>query len=324
MNILEAFVKGVSRVGSIKRIGLWMLLFSVLLAAAPALLVGRQMAQFLGKSGQAEKLVEGYDDVWYQEFQVEAASFASTFHPTMLGEGAVLRAVDDFLSGRMFRRFPGITALGLAYLLLWIAASGGVLHLFEREQAPRLEHCSMGAAAYFWRFLRLAILVGIGYWLVFSRILPALGDAVEYLTREAVSERIVFFWTAGKYLVVTILLLELNLLSDYAKVATVCEGRRSMILALIRAFRLQLESFARVWGLYLLLLAAGGVVLLFYLLIAPGAGQQSWTAVLAALTVSQIFLAGRIFIRLLFLGSHWEMGSWLLESKEMAQQQETL
>jgi len=93
-----------------------------------------------------------------------------------------------------------------------------------------------------------------------------------------------------------------NAVIDYAKVRAVVEDRRSMIGALAAGARFVRRNPGAVAGLYLLNAALFVLVLLVYALIAPGAestGAGLWLGFL----VSQIYLAGRVWVRLVFFAS---------------------
>ncbi len=321
MKVFQAFQKGVTLTNRSKRVIFWLFFFNFLIALTPALVVSGSIEKSLGQSLMAEKMGQGYEDIWYQEFQVDATGLAATFHPTMVGVGAILNGLDDFLSGRLFDKFPGVIALALGYLILWTFVAGGILDLFKEGGPSSLQRFLGASGLYFGRFLRLAVLVGVGYWLVFRYLLPGLDNLIETFTRNSIDERVVFFWTLAKYLVILGVLIELNLISDYAKIATVLEKRSSMILAIVRSFRLQIHHPGRIVGLYFLVGLVGLGFLLLYSLIAPGALQQTWFSVILAFLLGQLYIVSRIWSRMLFYGSQWELCRWLL-AQEVSQTSE--
>src|SRR5205814_8067467 len=97
---------------------------------------------------------------------------------------------------------------------------------------------------------------------------------VEDATRDVTVERVLLAWTLAGAALIAVLLSVINAAFDYAKIATVLEGRQSMLPAALRGFRFVLARPARTLGLYLALGAIGLLLLAGYSLIAPGARRS--------------------------------------------------
>lgn len=307
MSILQAFRSGLRLAGRSKRIIFWMWGLSLLLALAPTLLVSRSIEDSLGNSSKAEALAQGYDDVWFKEFEADAQALASTFEPTVAGAGAVFKALDGFVTGTLFDQFPAVLAVGIAYLLFWAFAGGGILTAFEKNISPSFEEFAAAGARYWGRFVRLMFFIGILYWLIYAWLAPGLDDWFESLSADTIDERIAFVWKVFTLLIFLAALWLVNLLSDYAKILSVLERRRSMLLALFRALRVSASAFLRIAGLYLLVTLLGIVLMLIYTAIAPGSSDSTWTGVLLALLLGQIYIAARIGVRLVFWASQLQL-----------------
>ena len=318
MSIWKAFRGGLRLLGRNKRILFWMWGLSLLLALAPTLLVSRSIKHSLGNSFKAEKLAQGYDDIWFQEFEADAQALASTFEPTVAGAGAVFKALDGFVSGTLFKQFPAILAVGIAYLLLWAFAAGGILTAFEKNISPSFEEFAAAGARYLGRFVRLMVFVGLLYWLIYALLAPWLDEWFESLSADTIDERLALLWKVFTLLIFLAAVWLVNILADYAKILTVLERRRSMLLSLLRSVRLCAAHFLRVGGLYLLVTLLGIVLMAIYALVAPGASDSTWTGVLLALLLGQIYIAARIGVRLLFFASQMELCRSLIAAPEPA------
>ena len=88
---------------------------------------------------------------------------------------------------------------------------------------------------------------------------------------------------------------------DYAKIATVVEERRSMLLAAMRGIGFVLSHPVATLGLYLMMTLVSLVVLLLYSVLSPGIGQAVNLSVLIAFGVSQLFLIAKMGIRVSLL-----------------------
>jgi hypothetical protein len=133
--------------------------------------------------------------------------------------------------------------------------------------------------AYFFRFFRLALLSALLYVLLFSVMHP---------------------WLA------VLLLAAVNIVFDYAKVRTVVEGRRSVLIAIAAAWRFIRKNPSGAVGVYLLDVLLFALVLGAYAMVAPpggGIGVMAW----AAFAIGQAYIAGRLAVRLVFWASEVAM-----------------
>jgi len=186
---------------------------------------------------------------------------------------------------------------------LWLFLSGGILDRYARARPTRSYEFFTACGVYFVRFLRLAPLLAIVYYILFAVVHPLLlGSMYEALTYDVTVERTAFYIRLGLYLAFGALLAGVNVIFDYAKVRAVVEDRRSMIGALAAGNRFVRRNAGRVAALYLLntLLFVGVVIV--YALIAPG-GESTGAGMWLGIAVSQIYLAARLWMRLVFLAS---------------------
>ncbi|MFQ5677716.1 MAG: hypothetical protein ACE5G1_17640, partial [bacterium] len=263
------------------------------------LVLGIGLARTLNKSFShsvaAENMRNGFDSVWYQAFSSEAHGLTATFHPSVVGIGAVFNGLEQMLDGRIW---TGLAAGGFLYVLLWTFWSAGFIGLYATSE----EHPSFfqRAAEFFPRFLILAVLAGVAYFLLFYFVMQWLGKAVEELTRETIDERVHFLYVALKYLVAWVLIGTVNLVIDYSKILTVVRNHKNALSAPLVAVRLVFSNFGKTYGLYLSIGIVWTGLMLLYWLVAPGAGQSSWLMIIGTFVVSQIYLLTRIATRCLF------------------------
>lgn len=305
--MLQYLRQGLHRTILCKNAIIWLYLTNLVLVLVPTVLLHSEIEESLANRMMAEEMSKGYDDIWFKEFSAEAKGLGSTFNPTVTGIGAILNSLDSQLSGQLFRAYLPIVALSCLYALFWTFASGGLLQTFNRNAPPSLASFVSDSGVFFGRFLRITAVVVVGYALVFGVLKQGVEDLLAYLLREEIDERVVFACTLGKYLFVALSLAALSMLSDYTKMSTVVESRHSILLAMLRSLRLCLSQFRRVAGLYLMLTLVGLLLLLIYSLVAPGASQQSWLGVILALALGQAYILSRVWLRVLYLGSQFEL-----------------
>jgi hypothetical protein len=99
-------------------------------------------------------------------------------------------------------------------------------------------------------------------------------------------------------LLVVLLLTLVKLVSEYAKAATVLDGRRGMLAAAWRAARFVLSRPLLTFGAHGAIAGAGFLLLALYGIVAPGHAQAGLPGVLWAVLVGQAILVVRVVQRL--------------------------
>lgn len=283
---------------------LWLALLLVALPAGVA--IEESIHGAIGASRADESLRQGLDLVWLGEYSSRARGLEGTLRPSIVGRGAVFDNLESLLGGDLFLDLRTVS-FGVAYALLWLFLLGGALDRFARRErrlvlAPFLAAC----ARFFPRLLRLTLVSSLLYFGIY-RFARWLFPWIERLTRDVTVERQALLAHLAGALVVVALLGLVNLLFGYAKIAVVCEGRRSSLGALVRAARFLARRPAKALGLYLALvliaLAVGGG----YVLLAPGPGQSTAVGVALALLAGQLFLMARLAVRLTFFAAQMRL-----------------
>jgi hypothetical protein len=279
---------------------IWLWLANVLVALPLAVAMAASIQDSVGGSLVQQNLRDGLDMGWYGEFAAQAKGIESTFSPSVVGAGAFFDNLEAWLNGRLFEMPPALVALGVVYALIWALFLGGILHRYgDRRGLFRLSEFFSHGGEFFFRFVRLAVLSGVLYYLVY-RFAGWLFGRVEEAMRDVTVEKTVLGYVVAAALLVALLLTFIHMAFDYAKIATYKENRRSMILAAIRGFRLVLGNFGRATFLYYGLGFFGFTLLGAYYLVAPGPGQASLPSVVFAFLVGQAYLVARLALRLTF------------------------
>ena len=301
MIIVYALREGVRHVLANRRliIALWLLNFGMALSFALAL--HDQLRSSIGASLVHEKLRGGFDIDWYGEFEHQATGVGRSFSPAVIGVGPFITNLEAWLDGRLLEGYVGIVMLGLSYAAVWMFFLGGILDRFARPQGPLSAGRFLGAACrYFPRFLPLALLAGLLYYLVYKTVSPPMFAWAVEVTRDVIDERWVFLLTAGAYLAVVILLVLINVVSDYAKIAMVVNEQGNPLAAAWQGLRFVGAHPGRALGLYAVLGGVGLLSLGLYALMAPGAGPSNALTVTLAFLLGQAYLVLKLIVRLTF------------------------
>jgi hypothetical protein len=190
--------------------------------------------------------------------------------------------------------------VGLFQVLALFYLFAGSLFVFVAAEPPRLSVLLRGGVAYFWRFVRAALLAGgiaaiiVCVLLAIRAGLLARADAV-YLGRR------MFVFASISLFVVLLVALLLRLWWDLVEVYIVrnaMDGERRVHLALAPAFRLLFRHFFRVFGSFLLTGLAGVTVLALCLALWKALpAHQVWMAALLTQLGLFLLLASRFWQR---------------------------
>jgi hypothetical protein len=300
MTALGAALKGLLRVLSSPAMVLWLWLANFVVALPMAYVMAKSIESSIGASLVSESLRSGFDMGWFGEYEARAKGLETSFSPSVTGAGAFLDNWESWFNGELFEGFPGLVGLGLLYAVLWALFLGGILdQLRDGAGIFRLSEFLSQGATFFFRFLRLSVLSGLLYYLVY-RFSGWLFGRIEQAVRDVTVERIVLAYVLAGALLVGFLLTFVNMAFDYAKIATFREKRRSMLFAALRGFRFVLANPFRAAALYYGLGLAGVLLLAAYSAVAPGVGQGSAPTIAIAFLGGQAFLVAKLVLRLTF------------------------
>jgi hypothetical protein len=301
MSPMAACRDGIRRVAGAPLIlaGVW--LMTTLVGLPLALAMRGEIGSHLGASLASEPAANGVNYEWMQEFADQATGLGATLRPTILGFGAVL----DNLSALLDQTARPLLIVGAAgtYILLWLFVAGGIIDRYARDRATGVHGFFSASGVFFFRFLRLGLVMLAVYGLLFGYLHPWLFDRMyPRLTREVNIEPTAFFIRAGLYLIFGLALGACNLVFDYAKVRAVVEDRRSALGALTSGLRFVRRNAGAAVTLYLLDMGLFAITLAAYAAVAPGAGGLGWT-MWVGFAIAQLYILARLCVKLVFWAS---------------------
>ena len=214
--------------------------------------------------------------------------------PAILGFSAVMKNLSTVAdTSAVPTVIVSAVAVNMAVSLFLL---GGVLDRLARDRTLGAGAFFSACGTYFVRFLRLSIITGFVYWLLFvpfhgwmfDELYPALAENITV-------ERTAFLIRVGLYVAFALPVFAFNILFDYAKIRAVVEDRRSMLGAIGASWRFIKRQPVAVLALYKInaLLFLG--VIGFYYLAAPGGSAN-----LSAFAIGQLYIVLRVIVRLQF------------------------
>lgn len=255
----------------------------------------------LGASLAADRALDGVNYDWMQEFAAQAPGIGKTFTPAIVGFAAPLSNTSDFVD-RVAQPLA-ITAAAVAYLLLWLFVSGGIIDRYRRDRAMDPGAFFGVCGVFFFRFLRLAVVMTVVYGALFRFAHGWLfGTLYPRLTHDTTVERNAFALRLAFYILFGAAVAACNLVFDYAKVRAVIENRRSMLGAIGSAVGFARRHPGATVLLYTLDALTFAAVLASYAILAPrtgGGGIVVWLI----FSIGQLYVLARLMAKLLFWAS---------------------
>jgi hypothetical protein len=285
---------------------LW--LANLLIALPAGVLMVHALEEAIGPSLVQEELRRGFDLGWHGEVEANAGGLLRSFRPAVVvGVGPLLENLEGWVTGTLWTQHPGLLGAIALFLLAWILLQGGVLARFHDPlRDGGLRGLLEGGAEYFFRLLRLAVLAAPLYFLVYKlgRWLLA---RISVATREATRETTVLLYMLAATALVIFLLLLVRAIFDYGRIAIVAENRRRALGAMLRGLGFVLGRPVKVLGLVALAGLGSLALMALYAVVAPGVGTATTTGVIFGFLVQQLYLMGRIAVRLTLLGGELEL-----------------
>lgn len=282
-------------------LGLW--LGGLLLALPAAVMMTESIRSSVGPSLVHENLRSGLDMEWLSEFEHAAKGIETTLRPISVTAGALFDNLEKWMSGELFTGNRLLVGLGCFYALAWLLLLGGVLDRYTQDRgALNLSDFFSACGQFFLRFLRLFLISGVFYFAIyrFGRwIFPRIDES----TRHSATETTILLYNLGGVVTMLVLLMAVSIVFDYAKIATVAEDRRSMLMASFRGLLFVLAHPFQTVGLYLMLALVGLLLMIGYALLPNFTGAASWGGILVAFALGQLYLITRLVLRLTFLSA---------------------
>jgi hypothetical protein len=190
--------------------------------------------------------------------------------------------------------------VGLFQVLVLFYLFAGSVFVFVAAEPPRLSVLLRGGVAYFWRFVRAALLAGGSSAIIVCVLLAIRAGLLARADAVYLGRRMFVFASISLFVVLLVALL-LRLWWDLVEVYIVrnaMDGERRVHLALMPAFRLLFRHFFRVFGSFLLTGMAGVTALALCLALWKALpAYQVWMAVLLTQLGLFLLIASRFWQR---------------------------
>lgn len=307
MSILAALKEGITLATRHWRALLVVYLCNLALAGSVAIPVYKTLDANLSNSESAEKMAEGFDWLWYQEFissRDQADDVAASVRPWQQGVTTLLVNFERYVRGDLRSSLPAqLFWIGIIYLLVTTFLTGGILGLFAEEEARfTFRFFFDRAGRYFMILAAIIVVANIAYWLLWEVAGINWQRFVSYIRSEATTEwtPVLLDWLGAVLLLVIAFFI--RMVMDYSRIAAVAWHKMGLLPALLGAIVFSLNNLKKTVGLFYLTTALAILLAAAYgLLITTGSGATT-SGLIAMLLVQQGFIIATIWIRMVYLG----------------------
>jgi len=134
MKALLNFTKGFRQSASLPKMILALYALNLLLSLLLAVPLFHSLDDSFGSSLVGERMAQGFDYLWWEEFRDRSRGLAGTFTPALTGRGGPLLNLESLLRGGFLGLPPLLLAVGFLYLILRSLLSGGVLYIYSAKK----------------------------------------------------------------------------------------------------------------------------------------------------------------------------------------------
>ncbi len=276
----------------------WVFAVNIALGALGTLPAVRQIHHAVRHSLAGEQLYRGFDlGMFYEVLRVADVNLVRLPYSSNLFTSLFGLTISSYVCAGLFATF-----------MLFV--SGGILDVYRRDR--RLDTGAFFAAsgAFFWRFLRLALISLVVFALLGNAYL-AVEEAADYLGDKATADQAGFvIWLAG-VIILLLLTMFVRVWFDVAKVRAVARNERSMLRNTLEVFDITRRQLGTLLWMYLRISLVAWMTMLVAFLI--------WTK-LPPTAIGATFLLLQL-VMLVQLGARlWQMASatiWYRRRAEM-------
>jgi hypothetical protein len=251
----------------------WAYGVNLLLGVAGTVALRARAGAVLDRSFAAEPLVHGFD------------------LPTFVG-------LANTPSRPLGAAVPGSILSTLIFFIWMLFLMGGILEAYRRDRTLATGEFFEACGRFFWRLVRLLILLLIALVPVFVLVHFVLNWS-DRLSTEALRPRLGFWVEVVGLLVLLFLSMAVRLWFDMAQVRAVAEDERAIRRSLLRAFKLSLGNFGPLFWIYLRLslLAWFGLAAALWVWVKFVRPEWLFVSFLLGQAIVFLWLATRLWLR---------------------------
>ncbi len=305
------FIKGFHISRKNFRMVLFLLVVNLLFSLILAIPMYTSLEESIGQSEVGDRLVKGFDYIWWEEFRDQSKGIETSFSPSIIGKGAVLDNFVHLIHFGETHLSSVFLVFGALYILLHTFLSGGIISVLGKDiPVFSIRRFFSGAGKFASRFFLLMIISWIFFFLAitFRGFLSSLVSSVSDTSR---SEIFPFYLSLISSIFVYAVFLFFQMVFDYARIKTVTEDTRNVLQTTKDAFIFVFNNLGSTMGLYYLLLLTNLVLTVVYILLKEIFPQTSAVSIFVIFIIQQTFIGSFIWIRCWLYSSQLELYKYL-------------
>jgi hypothetical protein len=298
MKALLNFLKGFHQSASLPQLILLVYVVNILVAIPLALTLFDSLQDSFGDSQVTERMSQGFDYLWWEEFRDDSEGLEATFSPALLGKGAVLSSLENLIRWKFLSFPPWLLLSACFYLVMRTLLAGGILHTYSMKgDGHSGQELLKGAAAHAPQFAGILLCGWLSWLVILAPLSRGLNSWVSHTARNSYSEITPFTLNLLVSAVIFALFFLIQMVLDYTRISVVIQKRRS----LWHAFRAGIGLVARhplsTIALLGMMLLVQAVATAAYLLLRALIPQDGPLGVAAAFVLLQAFIFTLAWIR---------------------------
>lgn len=312
MKVFINFVKGLKNTGRVARMLILLFAINLVFSMILAVPMYRSLEESFGNSLSGERMAEGFDYMWWQEYRDDARGLEKTFTPSIIGKGAVLNNLEGLIQMQVFDLPAAVLVFGILYIILHTFLAGGILSVFRKGEFKfSMKSFFKGSGAYFFRFFWLMILSWAFFLIIGMGVKSGFYSILDGIRDTAFSEITPFYLGLAFSAVVLFLILFVQMVFDYGRIKVVLEDSPNVLASTAGAFGFVFRNPGSTLGLFYLLFLVQILFTLSYIFIQGIIPQSSLLWVALTFLIQQVFIFGLIGIRCWLYSSQMELYRYL-------------
>lgn len=312
MKVIINFIKGFRATGKTTQMIFFLFIINLLFSLLLTIPMYNSLKNSIGSSEAGERMAEGFDYLWWQEFRDEAKGLETTFTPSIIGKGAILNNLQSLVKMEYFAIPSVILALGVLYIILHTFLSGGILSTFNQD-TPKfsMKGFAKGAGSYFFRFFILTLISWVFFIALFNLLTRGFNPIMEDVSDNSLTEVTPFYINLLFGAIIFFLLLLIQMVFDYARIKIALEDSRDVLKSALEAFGFVFKHPISTLGVYYLIFLIHIAVTIIYILVKEFLPQSAWFGVLIAFLLQQLFIFAVIWLRCCLYSSQMQLYKYL-------------
>jgi hypothetical protein len=266
-----------------------------------------------GDSIVRDNMLDGFDTLWYGEFQYEIKGVASSFNPSIIGIGAFLSNFTNIESGKLFQNLLSpISILMILYLIFGTFLNGGILGTFNQpEKKFSFINFFKDCSKYFFRFLLIMICAVACYVVLYKYFFPWLGNIFNKWGENATVEKIPFLFDRIRNFISLVIICFIGIVFDYTKIITVVEQKRNIIMSFVKSLIFIFLYITKSFSLYIVLMIIGIVFIIFYAVSESLFTQNTLQNIWIVFGIQQTYILLKLWLKCTFFSSQMTLYKWI-------------